>query len=108
MDDIVAFPVDADAKFHGPSYLLRGEHSKWADANTEADILGTGIYGRFPNMKITTIPDAGHNVHVDQPGAVIQHIASALNEVDIDFEGAHGRKWDELLKKNRGAGIADD
>ena len=95
MENIVAFPVDKNAKYNGPSYLLRGEHSKWAHKDYEK-----AIYSKFPNMKITTIEDAGHNVHSDQPQQTIKYIANALDEIDIDFGGhARGPVWDEILKR---------
>lgn len=85
MPNIVDFPVPHDAQYYGPSYLFRGQHSKWADEKME-----TEIYRRFPNMKISTIADSGHNVHTDQPEATLQHVYRALNEIDIDFEEARG------------------
>ena len=85
MNNIVAFPVDANAKYDGPSYLFRGELSKWADSLHEST-----IYQRFPKMKICTVQDAGHNLHIDQPDIMIQHIANCLDEIDIDFGNADG------------------
>merc|ERR1712228_545839 len=94
MNNIVAFPVDANAKYNGPSYLFRGEYSKWADSQQES-----AIFERFPQMKIKTIEDAGHNVHIDQPEIMIQHIGNCLDEIDIDFGNAKGSIWDKILEE---------
>lgn len=103
MENIVDFPVDEDAQYHGPAYLFRGQFSKWADENTEDE-----IYRRFPNMKITTVEDAGHNVHTDQPEATVQYVYEALNEIDIDFDKARGPVWDEILRKRKASGDSLD
>mmetsp|Transcript_11417 Transcript_11417/g.10235 ORF Transcript_11417/g.10235 Transcript_11417/m.10235 type:complete len:244 (+) Transcript_11417:2-733(+) len=95
MDNVVAFPVEENAKYKGPTYLLRGEYSKWVNKEGEK-----ALRSRFPNVKITTINDAGHNLHIDQPDETIKYIAGALDDIDIDFAGsARGSVWDEILKK---------
>eukprot|EP01084_Bolivina_argentea_P119070 211171_1 len=96
MDNIVAFPVDSNAKYTGPSYLLRGASSNWADVNCEEK-----IYDKFPNIKITTVENSGHLLHVEQPDEVVKHISNALNEIDIDFNKSHGGVWDELLARQK-------
>lgn len=77
MKNIVDFPVDDDAQYFGPAFLFRAQNSKWADETTENE-----IYRRFPNVKITTVEGAGHNVHTDQPKATVQYVHAALKEID--------------------------
>merc|ERR1719300_398541 len=96
MDNIVDFPIDRNAQFHGPTYLIRGQHSKWADETTEDE-----MFRLFPNMKISTVQDAGHNVQIDQPHTTLQYVNGALNEIDIDFNEARGPIWDEILRKKK-------
>merc|ERR1712130_545992 len=94
IDNIVAFPVEENAKYNGPSYLFRGEYSKWAGSTQEGE-----IYKRFPKMRIETIENTGHNLHIDQPDIIIEKTARALDEIDIDFGNADGSVWDKILRR---------
>ena len=103
MNNIVAFPVDENSKYRGPSYLLQGEYSKWVSKEGQE-----ALYSKFPNVKITTIEDAGHNLHMDQPEDTIKYVAAALDDIDIDFAGsARGSVWDEILKKQLSTELQD-
>ncbi|MFE4380016.1 alpha/beta fold hydrolase [Streptomyces cyaneofuscatus] len=37
---------------------------------------------RRPGTRIAVVPDAGHDVHLDDPGAVFGEVAAFLAEVD--------------------------
>lgn len=104
MENVVAFPVEENSKYRGPTYVLRGEYSKWINKEGEKE-----LNLRFPNIKITTIKDAGHNLHIDQPEETIKYVSAALDDIDIDFasQSARGSVWDEILRKQRLAELED-
>ena len=73
--NILDFPVPHDAQYHGPVYLLRGQHSEWAvDEQIDKETLR-----RFPNIKIRTVKGSGHNMPHDQPEATARCVYEALN-----------------------------
>lgn len=50
--------------FDGPVLLLRGERSDILSPEAAEDTVAA-----FPNARLVTIPDAGHNIHTDNPRA---------------------------------------
>jgi pimeloyl-ACP methyl ester carboxylesterase len=57
--------------YAGPTLFVRGERSRFV-SNTDT----AQIQSFFPNARIETVPNAGHNVHFDQP----IHMAALLRE----------------------------
>jgi esterase len=72
--DIMGFPWSSDTiPYSGPTLFLGGANSSYIAADhTES------IQRLFPNASVEHIADAGHFVHVDQPGLVGQRIASFI------------------------------
>ena len=53
-------PLSSDMRYQGPTLLLRGERSDFVrDVDIEA------LRAHFPRAGMTTVPGAGHNVHVE-------------------------------------------
>jgi pimeloyl-ACP methyl ester carboxylesterase len=67
--------IDAGETFLKPALFVRGENS---DYITDEDM--TLIKELFVNSYLTTIPNAGHWVHADQPVHFTQQILEFLNE----------------------------
>lgn len=65
--------VNSDHPYEGPTLFIRGERS---DYITDTD--RTAIEALFPNASIETVRDAGHWVHVEQPGAMQRLISDFL------------------------------
>jgi pimeloyl-ACP methyl ester carboxylesterase len=57
-------PLAAGEKYAGPTLFLRGSQSDYV-----REIDHAAITAHFPEGRIVTINNAGHNVHVDQPAA---------------------------------------
>jgi len=65
--------IDAARPYAGPALFLRGARSRYI---LDEDI--TKIQELFPRAKVSTIPDAGHWVHVDNPKAFMNTIREFL------------------------------
>ena len=65
LDQAEGWPAWPDARrFEGPSWFVRGERSDYVLPDH-----WEGIRALFPRAVLTTVPDAGHWLHVDQPDA---------------------------------------
>jgi len=70
-DNIIAFPsVDSETSYAGETLFLGGETSDY--------IKEEAIYALFPNADISTILDAGHWIHAQQPKAFCQSVNGFL------------------------------
>lgn len=70
--DILAVGVAEDT-FEGDTLFLRGAQSTYiSDADMPA------ILAHFPKARLSTIPDAGHWVHADQPEALLAQVLDFL------------------------------
>lgn len=58
----VGEPISPTAVYQGPTLFLRGGRSPYISNGDEVTILK-----HFPKAHITTIPDAGHWLHAEQP-----------------------------------------
>ncbi|GAA2419755.1 alpha/beta hydrolase [Streptomyces glaucus] len=66
---------DAWSRVTSPTLLVRGEHGTL----TEQD--ATKALTRRPATRHVLVPDAGHDVHLDQPGRLHEEIARFLTDV---------------------------
>lgn len=58
-----------------PIYFIKGGNSGYINESHYAK-----LYAQFPNAKIITVEDAGHNVHVEKPEEIIEIIKTILAE----------------------------
>lgn len=61
-DKLVSQVLEKGQIFEGPTLLIRGADSTFAPESTIP-----AMREHFPALHVQTIPDAGHNVHIDQP-----------------------------------------
>jgi pimeloyl-ACP methyl ester carboxylesterase len=73
-DQIVAPVLEPDEHFDGPVLLLRGGKSEYSPL---ADI--PAMKAHFPALRVETVPDAGHNVHIDAPHAFLDAVRAFLS-----------------------------
>ena len=72
--DIMDFPLPSSTlPYSGQTLFLGGANSSYI----AADHIGT-IHRLFPDASVEHVDNAGHFVHVDQPGLVGQRIASFI------------------------------
>jgi esterase len=71
---IVSGFLDPTERYEGPVLLIRGELSEYAPL---ADLPAMRTH--LPNLRVETIPNAGHNVHIDAPHAFIDALRGFLN-----------------------------
>lgn len=71
--DILA-PVSGDA-FEGPSLFIRGGESQYI---LDSDLPEIQHY--FPKAELSTIENAGHWVHADQPAALLEEVLAFLRK----------------------------
>lgn len=72
MDEILGFP-QAESRYEGPTLFIVGERSHYVRAEHRGEILRL-----FPQARITTIAQAGHWVHAEQPQAFLAHLETFL------------------------------
>lgn len=64
-------------RFDKPVLFLRGGRSRFVE---EADLEMAGRF--FPDCRLETVPEAGHNVHFDAPEAFSQHVEAHLKAAE--------------------------
>lgn len=69
LDQIAAWPDPGPVSYPGPVLWLRGERSDYVRPEH-----GEAMRRLFPAVELRTIPDAGHWVHADNPGAVVAEL----------------------------------
>ena len=75
MDDLTGFsPPDPTHAFPGPTLFLRGERSSYV-----RDEHIPIIRSLFPNAAVTTIANAGHWLHAEQPEAFLHQLTPFLS-----------------------------
>jgi len=75
MGEIEDFPdIDSDDAFPRPSLFLLGGDSDYVLPQHHAEIDRL-----FPHSDIVTVPNAGHWLHAEQPGQVIEEIRTFLS-----------------------------
>ncbi len=65
--------VEADQPYQGPALFIKGENSPYIQNDDEPVIKAL-----FPKAKITSIPNAGHWVHAEQPKALLEVLRKFL------------------------------
>lgn len=71
--EIVGEEIDSDQSFENPTLFMGGENSDYIKERDKIDISRL-----FPNSNIIYIKNAGHWLHAEQPGAVIEAVRSFL------------------------------
>lgn len=71
--EIVGEEIDSDQSFDNPTMFMGGENSDYIKESDKGDISRL-----FPNSNIIYIKNAGHWLHAEQPGAVIEEVRSFL------------------------------
>jgi esterase len=71
--EIVGEEIDSDQAFENPTLFMGGENSDYIKESDKADIARL-----FPNSNIIYIKNAGHWLHAEQPGAVIETVMAFL------------------------------
>lgn len=61
--------IDTGAVISTPSLFIKGDKSSYVTPQDEQ-----AIANQFPNSSLIAIPNAGHNVHFDNPNAFVQSI----------------------------------
>jgi len=77
MDDLVGFPEFPDKTFDGPVLFVYGSDSEYVQHEHRP-----GISRYFPNAGYAAVEDAGHWVHADQPGLLIEQVEKFLKDND--------------------------
>lgn len=67
LPELFSHPLAPEERYEGPTLFLSGEHSRFIVDNDVAKIRA-----HFPSGRLETVPDAGHNVHFDQPEAFLE------------------------------------
>lgn len=68
IEEIEAWPIfPADCRFAGPALFVAGERSDYVSASHHA-----AIRAHFPDARFTTLANAGHWLHADQPAAFLE------------------------------------
>ncbi len=75
MEGLRTFPDPQGRRFHGRTIFIHGANSDYVGPNQ-----WPAIQALFPRAQVTTIPDAGHWVHADQPEAFADAIAHFLGD----------------------------
>ncbi|MDX6752536.1 alpha/beta fold hydrolase [Geminicoccaceae bacterium 1502E] len=73
MPGILDFPDPAGRRFEGPTLFLRGARSRYVLPEHEARIRAL-----FPKVSISTIEEAGHWVHAEQPARTVEILKGFL------------------------------
>lgn len=73
MDNLTGFPDLEGKVFDGPVLFLYGADSDYVQPESRPR-----IEGYFPNAEYFAIEDAGHWVHADQPGVLIERLEKFL------------------------------
>ncbi|WP_113923669.1 alpha/beta fold hydrolase [Cognataquiflexum aquatile] len=71
--EIVGEEIDSDQSFDNPTLFMGGENSDYIKESDKGDISRL-----FPNSNIIYIKNAGHWLHAEQPGAVIEVVRAFL------------------------------
>ena len=66
-----ANPIEPDMHFNGPCLLLHGEKSDFVSLEDHTEIMH-----HFPNCNIIEVPNAGHNVHVENRSFFAEKISA--------------------------------
>lgn len=74
MDLLTGSPLGPSEAFNGPTLVLVGDRSSYVTAE-DFPLLTR----HFPNARIELIQRSGHNPHIEQPGAFIQHVREFLS-----------------------------
>lgn len=73
MDDILGFPDPGQRRYEGPALFIAGERSHYVRPEHKGEIARL-----FPHAQITTIAQAGHWIHAEQPQAFLAHLQAFL------------------------------
>ena len=74
MPELTDFPATLGAaSYAGPTWCLRGATSDYVDAAGER-----ALRRHFPQLRLATVPDAGHWPHAEQPAAFQKLLAEAM------------------------------
>ena len=71
--EIVGDEINSDRPFENPTLFMGGENSDYIQESDKADISML-----FPNSNIIYIKNAGHWLHAEQPGPVIETVRAFL------------------------------
>ncbi|MCH6235274.1 alpha/beta fold hydrolase [Cognataquiflexum rubidum] len=71
--EIVGEEIDSDHSFDNPTLFMGGENSDYIKESDKSDISRL-----FPNSNIIHLKNAGHWLHAEQPGAVIETVRAFL------------------------------
>ncbi|MCL6258581.1 alpha/beta fold hydrolase [Aquiflexum sp. TKW24L] len=71
--EIVGEEIDSDNSFENPTLFMGGENSNYI-----SDTDKVSISKLFPNSNIIHLKNAGHWLHAEQPGAVIETVRAFL------------------------------
>jgi esterase len=66
LPDLVASPVGPDERYEGPTLFILGGRSSFVAPEDHA-----AIHRRFPAARIETLPDSGHNPHLEAREAFV-------------------------------------
>lgn len=72
MPELAGNPLDAEAKYVGPTLFLRGGRSLFI-----RDVDRSLIRKHFPKSHLVTLKEAGHNVHVDDRETFVESVVEA-------------------------------
>ncbi|QDH78052.1 alpha/beta fold hydrolase [Echinicola soli] len=65
--------IDSDKAYDGPTLFMRGANSDYIQDKDKED-----LEKYFPEHKLITIKNAGHWLHAEQPGAVVETVKAFL------------------------------
>ena len=66
LPDLVKNPLDPADRFDGPAHFILGGRSGFVQAGDHA-----AIHRHFPSVRITVMPDSGHNPHMEARAAFL-------------------------------------
>ncbi len=70
LPDLVKNPLDPADRFDGPAHFILGGRSGFVQAGDHA-----AIHRHFPSVRITVMPDSGHNPHLEARAAFLALVA---------------------------------
>lgn len=75
MEEILGFPAAGARLYEGPTLFIVGERSHYVRPEHRREITRL-----FPRAEVTTIAQAGHWVHAEQPQAFLAHLQAFLTD----------------------------
>ena len=70
----IGMPLNEEGRFNGHTLFIAGGNSDYILPEDEENIRV-----QFPNAELHTIPEAGHWIHAEQPGALRQKVMAFLS-----------------------------